>query len=88
MTVVSTPPFERLSDYVDAPEPNQEQFREYFSMQKSSTFVTMQKQDQLLVQHNKPAGFTTLCPTMALCFSKCADSGEQASPNKRRKGNA
>ena len=82
MTVVSTPPFERLSDYVDAPKPNQEQFQEYFNMQKASTSVTTMKQDYLHVQHNQPAGFTTLCPTVALRFSKCANSGDTP-PSKK-----
>ena len=54
-------------------------------MQMSSTSVPIMKQDYLHVQHNQPAGFTTLGPTVALCFSKCTDSGEQVSPNKRRK---
>jgi hypothetical protein len=37
----------------------------------------MQQDDYLHVQHNQPAGFTTLCPTMALCFSKYDNSGIQ-----------
>ena len=85
MSLVSTLPSERLSHYADAPKPTREQFQECFNMQKSSTSVAIMKQDYLHVQHNQLAGFTTLGPTMALCFSKCADSGEQASPNGWRK---
>ena len=54
-------------------------------MQKSSTSVIIQKQDYLHVQHNQPAAFSTLGPTLALCFSKCADTAMQPSPTKRRK---
>ena len=35
MSAVSTLPFERLSDYGDAPKPTEEQFQEYLNMQKS-----------------------------------------------------
>jgi hypothetical protein len=85
MSAVSTLPFERLSDYVDAPKPTQEQLHQYFNMQKSSTSVIIMKQDYLHVQHNQPAGFTTLGPTLALCFSKCADSGDEILSTNRRK---
>ena len=88
MPAVSALPFERLSDYVDAPKATQEQLHQYFNMQKSSTSVIIMKQDYLHVQHNQPAGFTTLGPTLALCFSKSADSDDEASPTKRRKPTA
>ena len=81
---VATRAYQRISDYVDAPQPNQDQFQQYFQMQKSSTSVIMDKQDYLHLQHNQPAAFTTLVPTVALCFSECA-SVDEASPKKRRK---
>ena len=88
MSVASTLPFERLSDYVNAPKPTAEQFQECFNMQKASTSVTIMKHDCFHVQDSQPANFTTLGPTVALCFSKCTDSGDEASPNKRRKDTA
>ena len=81
---VATRAYQRISDYVDAPQPNQDQFQQYFQMQKTSTSVIMNKQDYLHLQHNQPAAFTTLVPTVALCFSECA-SVDEASPKKRRK---
>ena len=82
---VATRAYQQISDYVDAPQPNQDQFQQYFQMQKTSTSVIMNKQDYLHLQHNQPAAFTTFGPTLALCFSKCADRGVQPSPTKRRK---
>ena len=38
---VATRAYQRISDYVDAPQPNQDQFQQYFQMQKSSTSVIM-----------------------------------------------
>ena len=85
MSAVSVLPFERLSDYIDGPAPTPDQLQQYVNMQKSSTSVIIEKQDYLHVKHNQPAAFTTFGPTLALCFSKCADSGDKASPTKRRK---
>ena len=85
MSAVSVLPFERLSDYVDGPAPTPDQLQQYVDMQQSSTSVIIEKQDYLHVQHNQPAAFSTLGPTLALCFSKCADTGVEPSPTKRRK---
>jgi hypothetical protein len=77
--------FASLSHYVDAPKPTAEQFNEYFAIQKSSTFVIMQQKDYFHLHHNQPAGFTTLCPTVALCFSKYDHSADkQAGPAKKK----
>ena len=85
MSAVSVLPFERLSDYVDGPTPTPDQLQQYVDMQKSSTSVIIQRQDYLHVQHNQPAAFSTLGPTLALCFSKYANTDVEPSPTKRRK---
>ena len=36
---VATRAYQQISDYVDAPQPDQDQFQQYFQMQKSSTSV-------------------------------------------------
>ena len=84
---VGTPAYQRMSDYVNAPQPNQDEFEQYFKIQQSTTSVIMNKQDYLHLPANQPAGFTTLFPTVALCFSQCA-SGDAPSPKKKPKHHA
>ena len=84
MRLRSTPPFQSLSHYVDAPKPTHKQFNEHFAIQKECTSFTMQMQDYFHLPHDQPAGFTTLCPVMALCFSECATDIEARSTKRRR----
>jgi hypothetical protein len=77
--------FASLSHYVDAPKPTAEQFLEYCAIQKSSTFVIMQQKDYFHLPANQPAGFTTLCPTFALCFSMYDHTADtQTGPAKKK----